>query len=157
MCQAGEVLQMPALAELFEALAIEGEGLFYRGEVARDIADLCQGVSGLGYDDLEHYQCVYRVPLKHQFMGTEVLTNPPPSAGGSLIVFSLALLDKVSDGQFGTAEHVVRFAEIMELTDVARLRATPGCEPAPGRIVEIPAGPRTTSRRFALTCVSACR
>ena len=125
VCQAGEVLQMPALAELFEALAIEGEGLFYRGEVARDIADLCQGVSGLGYDDLEHYQCVYRVPLKHQFMGAEVLTNPPPSAGGSLIVFSLALLDKVSDGQFGTAEHVVRFAEIMELTDVARLRATP--------------------------------
>ncbi len=49
----------------------------------------------LGRGDLAAYAAIERAPVRAEFRGTEVLTNPPPSAGGTLIAYSLDLLERL--------------------------------------------------------------
>ena len=44
-------------------------------------------------DDLAAYEVVRREPLRVDYRGREVFTNPPPSAGGALLGRALATLD----------------------------------------------------------------
>jgi gamma-glutamyltranspeptidase/glutathione hydrolase len=89
----GDVLREPALADALELLATEGEEPFYRGDVA---AALCTRVTELGGlltpADFAAYVTVARRPVRIDYRGHEVLTNPPPSAGGILIAAVLARL-----------------------------------------------------------------
>jgi gamma-glutamyltranspeptidase / glutathione hydrolase len=55
----GELLRQPQLADFLEALAYEGEDLFYRGEVAHSISRLCADGGGqLTQQDLADYRVV---------------------------------------------------------------------------------------------------
>ena len=45
-------------------------------------------------DDLAGYRAIEREPVRIAYRDREVLTNPPPSAGGTLLAYSLALLDR---------------------------------------------------------------
>jgi gamma-glutamyltranspeptidase/glutathione hydrolase len=89
----GEYLRNPDLAGAFERLAQSGEGLFYRGDWARQLAadSLARG-GNLGLHDLEAYRVERRKPLRFSYRGAECLINPPPSPGGCLIAFALGLL-----------------------------------------------------------------
>lgn len=119
----GERYVNPALADLLEVLAIEGEDLFYRGEVAAAIVEQCASGGGqLGREDLARYEVIRRRPLERRYHGARLQLNPPPSSGGILIAFALALLE--SDGSArGPAEALLRLARIMALTQRARLEA----------------------------------
>ena len=44
-------------------------------------------------DDLAAYRVIEREPVQVLYRGREVVTNPPPSAGGILIARALAMLD----------------------------------------------------------------
>jgi gamma-glutamyltranspeptidase/glutathione hydrolase len=91
---AGEMFRFGDLAIALELLAAEGAAPFYLGEVAEALSDFAIGGGGtLGRDDLAAYEVVEREPARAPFRGTEVLTNPPPSAGGTLIVHSLGVLE----------------------------------------------------------------
>jgi gamma-glutamyltranspeptidase / glutathione hydrolase len=93
---AGEIFRFGDLAIALELLAAEGVAPFYRGEVAEALSDFAIGGGGtLGRDDLAAYEVVEREPAHAAFRGTEVLTNPPPSAGGTLIVHSLGTLERL--------------------------------------------------------------
>ena len=90
---AGERFAWPALADMLDALAREGERLFYRGEVAAAIVEACRSGGGHLTDrDLSGYRVERRRPFDRRFAGAQILTNPPPSAGGLLIAFALDLL-----------------------------------------------------------------
>ncbi|MDP6831133.1 MAG: gamma-glutamyltransferase [Alphaproteobacteria bacterium] len=118
----GETLALPALAELLEALAREGAGLFYRGEVAQAIAAANRDCGGaVSLDDLESYRVVRRLPLTRRFGEVEIMGNPAPSSGGPLLAFTLGLLAETELG-LGT-EYVRQLAVAMELTDQARRAA----------------------------------
>jgi gamma-glutamyltranspeptidase/glutathione hydrolase len=45
-------------------------------------------------EDLAGYETIAREPVRVRYHGREVLTNPPPSAGGLLIAYALALLER---------------------------------------------------------------
>ncbi|NNG04130.1 MAG: gamma-glutamyltransferase [Inquilinus sp.] len=95
---AGERLRWPALADMLEALAREGERLFYEGEIAAAIAATCHDAGGLlTREDLTGYRVVRRPPLGCDFAGARILTNPPPSAGGALIALALTLLEGAAE------------------------------------------------------------
>ena len=47
-------------------------------------------------EDLAAYEAVPREPVRVRYHGREVLTNPPPSAGGTLLAYALALLQRAS-------------------------------------------------------------
>jgi gamma-glutamyltranspeptidase / glutathione hydrolase len=93
----GETFRFEDLAIALELFAAEGAESFYRGEVAAALSDFAIAGGGtLGREDLAAYEVVEREPVRASFRGTEVLTNPPPSAGGTLIVHSLATLERLA-------------------------------------------------------------
>ncbi|MBD3883778.1 gamma-glutamyltransferase [Phormidium tenue FACHB-886] len=123
LIQAGMQLVMPELAETLSYLVEEGSRAFYQGEIAQQIVKDCQEQGGyLTLADLAHYQVIERSPLKIQYRGKTVLTNPPPSSGGTLIAFALGLLAKVdlTALSFGSIEHLRLMAKVMQLTNLAR-------------------------------------
>jgi len=92
----GETFRFPELADALERFAAEGVVPFYRGEVAARLSDFVVENGGtLGRADLAAYAAIERPPVRARFRGTEVLTNPPPSAGGTLIAYSLDRLERL--------------------------------------------------------------
>jgi gamma-glutamyltranspeptidase / glutathione hydrolase len=91
----GEVLHNPELADALERLGAEGQRPFYEGDIAAAVgAWLGERGGWLTAHDLGSYEAVEREPVRVAYRDREVLTNPPPSAGGVLIAYALALLDR---------------------------------------------------------------
>jgi gamma-glutamyltranspeptidase/glutathione hydrolase len=94
------------LADTIELLGREGAAPFYRGPVAEAILSWLQPRDGLvTREDLASYRAVVRAPVWARYRGRTVVTNPPPSAGGTLIALALSLLDR-TDGVPGAPELV---------------------------------------------------
>jgi len=120
---AGDLLRLPDLAESFDAVAEHGAAALYRGERAKAIvAAVREGGGELTLDDLANYRVVWRRPVRVAFEGHQVLSNPPPSAGGVLIAYGLALLGRLPSGEPGSAEAVAALAEVMREQGRARGR-----------------------------------
>jgi gamma-glutamyltranspeptidase / glutathione hydrolase len=116
LLRAGEVIRQPELGDALERLGAEGPAPFYTGDVAGAIVDWVQTRGGLlGRGDLAAYRVVDRSPVRVGYRGREVLTNPPPSAGGILIAHALGLL-----GADASAPDVERTVEVMERTQAER-------------------------------------
>jgi gamma-glutamyltranspeptidase/glutathione hydrolase len=99
----GDTFRFPALGDALERLAAEGAEPFYRGDVATAVSDWVLERGGtLGHEDLAAYQPVAREPVRVTFRGREILTNPPPSSGGVLIAYALALLEAIGDTDLET-------------------------------------------------------
>jgi gamma-glutamyltranspeptidase / glutathione hydrolase len=121
---AGEVYFPTLMADSLENIAIEGDRLFYEGEIAQYIHTACQSSGGLlTKDDLLSYQCIKRKPLNISYRNCQIFTNPPPSSGGILIAFALKLLEQIdmADYSFASAEYIQLLAYVMEQTQKARL------------------------------------
>jgi len=122
----GETMTNPDFAAALEALAREGEDLFYRGEIAATIAEDCRTGGGiLTREDFQDYRSLCRSPLALEYRGASILTNPPPSTGGILVAFALELmkdLDLRSLGA-GTVAYLERLAQVMDLTNNARVES----------------------------------
>ena len=88
----GERLRQPELARTLERIAADPAD-FYRGEMARQIADFVGKNGGLiTAADLAAYECKERAPLVGRYHGYEVLTTPPPSSGGIVLLEILNIL-----------------------------------------------------------------
>lgn len=91
----GEVLRNDELGNALERLGAEGAEPFYRGDVAASVCEWLDARGGsLSPADLAGYRAVDREPVRMAYRDREVLTNPPPSAGGTLLAYALALLDR---------------------------------------------------------------
>ncbi|CAA9285815.1 MAG: Gamma-glutamyltranspeptidase [uncultured Corynebacteriales bacterium] len=92
---AGTVLRDPDLADTLDRLGAEGPAPFYTGDVARRVSAHVRAGGGLITEaDLAAYEVVEREPVRVRYRDREVLTNPPPNAGGVLLAYALALLDR---------------------------------------------------------------
>ena len=52
-------------------------------------------------EDMDAYRVLERDPVRTAYRGREVLTNAPPSSGGILIAYALALLERVHSATSG--------------------------------------------------------
>jgi gamma-glutamyltranspeptidase / glutathione hydrolase len=123
LLQAGETFAIPDLADTLNYLVEEGVEAFYEGEIAQQLVKDCQENGGyLTLEDLKNYQVIERKPLETSYRGNTLLTNPPPSSGGSLIAFTLSLLSQsdLSTVGFGTTKHLQVLSHAMQLTNQAR-------------------------------------
>lgn len=110
--QPGERIVFPELADTLERLGAEGPSIFYEGDIAAAMADHVRVAGGtLAIEDLRAYETVAREPVRAAFAGHEILTNPPPSSGGILIVFALELLEQLSGSHPVDAETLVTAME----------------------------------------------
>ncbi|MCA1991089.1 MAG: gamma-glutamyltransferase [Coleofasciculus sp. S288] len=117
------VLVMKDFANTLAYLAEKGSREFYEGDIAHRLVKDCQELGGhLTLEDLRSYHTIERKPLIINYRGNTLLTNPPPSSGGTLIDFALELLANLdlSTIGFGTARHLEILAKVMQLTNEAR-------------------------------------
>jgi gamma-glutamyltranspeptidase/glutathione hydrolase len=122
----GERYRNLETADLLEVLAIEGEGLFYQGEIAQCVAAEAAVRGGcLTRRDFEAYRTVERQPLAFNYRDARILTNPVPSSGGILIGLALKLFEDVpaDDWPVDEAGRIRLLAEVMNQTTQARLDA----------------------------------
>jgi len=119
----GELLRQPHMADSFEALLAEGEDLFYQGAIGQELVAACrEGGGHLSAADLLAYRVEKRPPLVAGYRGARLFTNPAPSLGGTLIGFTLRLLERLRLGEtrFGAERHLRMFARAMRLTQALR-------------------------------------
>jgi len=91
----GELVRNPELGDALLRLSRDGAEPFYSGDVAGAVCDWLDARGGsLRPGDLAGYRAVGREPVNMRYRDREVLTNPPPSAGGTLLAYALALLDR---------------------------------------------------------------
>jgi len=91
----GELLRNPELGDALDRLGADGSEPFYRGDIARAVCEWLQERGGsLDAAELSSYHAIEREPVSVRYRDRTVLTNPPPSAGGTLLAYSLALLDR---------------------------------------------------------------
>lgn len=119
----GEILIQSHMANIIEALAIEGDDLFYKGEIAKSICAMCsRGGGQINEKDLANYEVILRNPISVNYGQNVVYTNTAPSCGGTLIAFALNLLEHLNIGQYryGSSQHIQLLTEVMKLTNEAR-------------------------------------
>ena len=91
----GELMRNPQLGDALERLGADGAEPFYQGEIAHAVcAWLHERGGSLGATELAGYAAIEREPIHIPYRDRTVLTNPPPSAGGTLLAYALALLDR---------------------------------------------------------------
>jgi gamma-glutamyltranspeptidase/glutathione hydrolase len=123
LLQPGETMTMSGFADTLAYFAEQGPQPLYTGELAHQLVNDCQAQGGyLTLEDLQNYRVIEREPLTTCYRGNTFLTNPPPSSGGALIAFSLALLSHLDLAQisFGSDQHLQLLAQVMHLTNQAR-------------------------------------
>ncbi len=93
----GDKIKMPYLADFLDVLTKEGPRLFYEGEIAKQVADDCANLGGfLQREDFANYSVNIKDPLRFNYRGHQILTNPLPSSGGALIALGLDKIQPIS-------------------------------------------------------------
>jgi gamma-glutamyltranspeptidase/glutathione hydrolase len=91
--QPGEIFHQPELARTLERIAAKPDD-FYHGALARELAAAMQKGGGLiTADDLAHYEVKEREPVRGTYREYEVISAPPPSSGGTVLIESLNILE----------------------------------------------------------------
>ena len=91
---AGETLRQPDLARTLERIADAGPDGFYRGPTAELVAREMRANGGLiTTDDLAAYRAVRREPVHGTYRGHDILSMPPPSSGGTVLIEMLNVLE----------------------------------------------------------------
>ena len=91
--QAGETFCQPDLARTLERIAADPDD-FYHGKLARElVAAMRKGGGLITAEDLANYEVKEREPVRGTYRGYEVLSAPPPSSGGTVLIESLNILE----------------------------------------------------------------
>lgn len=145
--RAGDIFKQPDLANTLERIAAQGPSGFYDGVTARLIeAEMQAGGGIITRDDLKHYRAIRREPIRGTYRGYEIISMPPPSSGGTVLVEMLNILEgyDLAESGFGAARTVHLTAEAMRraYADRARYLGDPDFNP------EMPIA-RLTSKEYA--------
>ncbi|MGB7922421.1 MAG: gamma-glutamyltransferase, partial [Pyrinomonadaceae bacterium] len=98
----GDLLRQPELAATFARMQKNGAREFYEGETARLIVEDMKRHNGLmTLEDLRGYVAKEREPLRGTYRGYEVITMPPPSSGGAVLIEMLNILEGYDLGKMG--------------------------------------------------------
>jgi gamma-glutamyltranspeptidase/glutathione hydrolase len=116
--------KFPLLARTLSKLAEGGPEEFYRGSIPSESSRHLKETGGiLSEEDFESYFPKERRAVTGRYSGYEVVSMPPPSAGGALLIHGLGVVDE-SDSPFGRneAERVDFMAALIE----SMLKEKPG-------------------------------
>ena len=114
---AGERSRRLKLAGALERLARGGAAALQSGEVAADIVASAKATGGvLTAADLASAAPKDRTPLTGSYRGWRVVTMPPPSSGGVVILQALAVLEGLPVANYGhnSAEYLHLLTEVLK-------------------------------------------
>jgi gamma-glutamyltranspeptidase/glutathione hydrolase len=122
--EVGSLWKQKDLAKVIEKIGEKGPDAFYKGELARKIANHVQANGGyLSENDLNSYQAQELEPIKIGYRGYEIYVPPVPSAG----ITSLSILKTLENFDLKkvrpfSAEYFNLFAQASKLTWQERFR-----------------------------------
>lgn len=144
-CPAGTWMKQTDLGKVLEEISEKGTSAFYQGWIARKLVEGIRQSGGvITLKDLKFYQPIVRLPLKTtlspefaqpHFQNTplEVISMPPPSSGGIVLMQLLAYAQMAAQSGnlnqgFGSSETVHTLAHAMALafSDRAEFLGDPG-------------------------------
>jgi len=130
----GDILRQPDLARTLERIASQGPAGFYEGETAELIEKEMAANGGLiTGEDLKNYKAHRRTPVRGRYRGVEVISMPPPSSGGTVLLEMLNILElfDLDKLQFGSAAQLHLVIETMRraYADRARYLGDPEANP----------------------------
>lgn len=100
----GDIFRQPDLAATFARLQKHGPIEFYEGETAKLIvADMQRNNGLITMADMRGYVAKERTPVKGTYRGHEVISMPPPSSGGAVLVQMLNILEGYELGKLDWA------------------------------------------------------
>jgi gamma-glutamyltranspeptidase / glutathione hydrolase len=111
----GDVLIQPELAQTLTRIS-RGAGEFYEGGTAKILAAQMEKNGGLiTLSDLRNYTAVERAPLTGSYHNYTIITAPPSSSGGIVLLQMLGMLDGTGYEKtgFGSASTIHFIAEAM--------------------------------------------
>jgi gamma-glutamyltranspeptidase/glutathione hydrolase len=89
----GDVFRQPELARALQRIAAD-PGSFYHGKMAQElVSDLRKGGALITLEDLAAYTVVERAAIIGSFHGYTIISAPPPSSGGVVLVSALNILE----------------------------------------------------------------
>jgi gamma-glutamyltranspeptidase / glutathione hydrolase len=90
----GDMFHQPDLAATFARLQQRGPNEFYEGQTARLIVDDLKRHNGLmTMADMRGYVAKERETLRGNYRGYEIVSMPPPSSGGAVLIEMLNILE----------------------------------------------------------------
>ena len=133
----GSRIKRPELAATLARFGAEGKKSIYEGPTAAKIADAVHGVGGtMTKEDLSSYAVKERAPLSRTVDGRTIYAMPAPSAGGLMVVETLAMFganksSALAPMGFGSSAYLHTLAEAMRgaMADRGRLAGDPDIDP----------------------------
>lgn len=120
----GDLLVQEDLANTLAKIRDNGRDGFYSGKTAKLIVDEMAGGNGLiTMDDLANYRAVIREPLTGYYKGHKIITVPPPSSGGIILLQLLDMTEPYPLSEWGFSSsktvHLIAEAERRAFADRA--------------------------------------
>lgn len=130
----GDILCQLDLAGTLERIASQGPAGFYEGETARLIEREMAANGGLiTAEDLKNYKAYRRTPVRGSYRGVQLISMPPPSSGGTVLIEMLNILERfeLEKLKFGSAAQLHLVIEAMRrgFADRARYLGDPDSNP----------------------------
>lgn len=113
----GDRVENPDLARTLKRIAEAGADIFYKGEIAEQIAaDMTANGALLSMEDLQAYQTTRVDPISTDYRGYRVASNTPPG-GGIMLLEMLNILENFDLAALGhnTPEYIRVVAEAMKV------------------------------------------
>jgi gamma-glutamyltranspeptidase/glutathione hydrolase len=125
----GQIVQRESLARTLERIATEGRDVFYRGDLARAMAEFLRANGGfLDVDDFAAHKSEWVKPISTSYRGYDVWELPPNGQGLATLQM-LNLLEGFDLGKLGPGSagylHLLTEAKKLAFEDRARYYADP--------------------------------
>lgn len=131
----GDVFKNPNLANTYEKIAKGGRDAFYKGEIAKTIADFIQSEGGfLSKRDLSDHKSEWVEPVSTNYRGYDVWELPPNGQGiAALQILNIMEGYDVKAMGFGSTDYIHYFTEAKKLAfeDRAKYYADPAFNQLP--------------------------
>ncbi len=140
----GDLLVQKDLAETLKRVRDYGRKGFYAGRTARFILnEMKKGNGIISEKDLKDYKSVSRIPLETDYKGFKVITVPPPSGGGIILIQLLEMTEpySINEMDYHSPEvvHLITEAERRSFADRSEYSGDPS-------FVDIPVNVLTSSK-----------
>jgi len=131
----GEMFNNPRLAATYENLAREGRDAFYKGGIAKKIAQEMKAAGGfLSLEDLAAFQSEWVDPVSINYRGYDIWELPPNGQGiAALQMLNLLEGFDIASMGFGSEAYIHTFTEVKKLAfeDRAKYYADPNFNQTP--------------------------
>ncbi|MBK8563623.1 MAG: gamma-glutamyltransferase [Saprospiraceae bacterium] len=124
------------LAHTLQLISEKGSAGFYQGETAEKIvAEMKRGGGLITLEDLKAYEAKWRTPIVGKYKDYRIITMPPPSSGGIVLMQMLTMLEKFPLPTYGfqsaKSVHAIVEAERRAYADRAKYLGDSDFYPVP--------------------------